>query len=127
LILPDHVVRHGGRPRRNGEADTVVDDDLDEAERRIDDWQASLQERAARAETLLARLEGLRAEGAAADGLVKASVDQAGHLVELKLNDRVRSWPVERIASTVVEATMVARAALADQIREISRDSGLDE
>jgi len=105
----------------------VVDDDLDEAERRIDDWRASLQERAARAQTLLARLEGLRAEGAATDGLVKASVDQAGHLVELKLNDRVRSWPVEKIASTVVEATMVARAALADQIREISRDSGLDE
>jgi len=105
----------------------VADDDLDKAERRIDDWQASLEERAARAQTLLARLEGLRVEGAAADGLVKATVDQAGHLVELKLDDRVRSWPAEKIASTVVEATMIARAALADRIREISRDSGLDE
>ncbi len=105
----------------------MVDDDLDDAERRINDWQASLEERATRAQSLLARLEGLRVEGTVADGLVTATVDQAGHLVALTLADGVRAWSAERIAATVVEATVVARAALADRVHEISRDSGLVE
>jgi hypothetical protein len=95
-----------------------------DAEHLIDDWQESLEARAARARELGSRLAELRAEGTAEQGLVRATVGQGGQLVDLELADRVTTWPARRIAAAVLEAAAAARTAVSARAREIAADLG---
>ncbi|GIF98462.1 YbaB/EbfC family nucleoid-associated protein [Catellatospora citrea] len=102
----------------------MLDDDLDAADRRIGDWQATLEERARRAADFAAQVRDLAVDASVLDGAVTATVDQGGHLVGLKLHDRVRELPAERIAAAVLAATRAARAGLAAHVRELAAESG---
>jgi hypothetical protein len=70
-------------------------------------------------------LASLYAEASSPDGYVKARVDQAGHLVSLRLDDRIRTWPAQRIASTILAATLEAGEAAAAEVRDLLAELGL--
>ncbi|MET7832575.1 hypothetical protein ABZS44_07065 [Micromonospora sediminicola] len=51
---------------------------LDAATRRLDEWESSLADRAARARDLSARTQALTGTARSADGLVEVTVDPSG-------------------------------------------------
>lgn len=57
-------------------------------------------------------------------GTVTATVDLNGHLVGLKLHERIRDLPADRIAEAVLEATRAARGALAAHVLELAAEAG---
>lgn len=102
----------------------MFDADVDALDRRVGDWQARLEDRARRAADLATQIRDLKVDASVARGLITATVDQGGHLCELKLDEQVRQWPAERIAQGVLAATEAARKALADHLRELAAESG---
>lgn len=99
-------------------------DDLDGLEQRVSDWQSMLEARARRAADVAIQLQGQRFHGIAVDGMVVAVVDQAGHLVDLRLHRRVRDWPSERIAQAVLDASAAARQAMTERVRQLAAEAG---
>jgi hypothetical protein len=104
---------------------SAVFDDLDQAYRRIDDWQAAIEARAARARELAQRSGELTATVSVADGMVTATVDHSGRLTALRFDERVRSWPLDRLSRTVIEAGDAAREQLRAQVSRLLDESGL--
>lgn len=90
--------------------------DLDDAERWVADWSASISERAERAQRLAQRVAGLTATGEAAGGLVEVRVDSVGALVALHLDDRLTGWPAARIEQEIMIALRRAQANLTDRV-----------
>ncbi|GAA3912798.1 YbaB/EbfC family nucleoid-associated protein [Actinoplanes auranticolor] len=64
--------------------------DLDAAERRVDDWQAGFEQRAAQARELAGRLAQLSGAARSDDGLVTVTVGAGGALTGLELDEGVR-------------------------------------
>ena len=90
-------------------------DDLSTAHARIDQWEADLADRVARANALVGRLAELRATGRDRDGLVEVRVDANGVPVDLWLSESVRQWSASEIARQVMAA-----------LREAQEETGLD-
>ncbi|GAB4050590.1 YbaB/EbfC family nucleoid-associated protein [Catellatospora paridis] len=97
----------------------LFDGSLEDAERRIDRWEMSLEQRAANARLLAERLHDLQVTAEVADGAVKATVDTAGRLVALKLGDAVKAWSPEKIAAGVLAATGRASVLATAEIARI--------
>ncbi|WP_319460168.1 YbaB/EbfC family nucleoid-associated protein [Micromonospora sp. RTP1Z1] len=93
------------------------------AGRRIDDWEASLADRAERSRALAQRLSGLTASATSADGAVEATVDSAGTLIALRLDERIRARPAARTAEQVLATTRAAYADLLRQATEATRET----
>ncbi|GAA2395352.1 hypothetical protein Cme02nite_55540 [Catellatospora methionotrophica] len=102
----------------------MFESDADRLDDRIEAWQVVLEDRARRAADLATQVRDLRVDASIGHGLITATVDQAGRLKDLKLDERVRSWPVERIAQGVLAATDAAHQALAAHVRELTVESG---
>ncbi len=92
--------------------------DLDDAERWVADWSASISERAERAQRLAARVAGLAGSAESAGGLVEARVDSGGVLVALHLDDRLTGWPAARIEREIMIALRRAQATLTGRVAE---------
>ncbi len=90
---------------------------LDAAQRRLDEWETSLAERAERAKTLSATTRNLTGTARNADRTVEVSVDSAGLLIDLQLDERIRQQPAARTARQILETTTAARA---DLLRKVS-------
>ncbi|MEV4412927.1 YbaB/EbfC family nucleoid-associated protein [Catellatospora sp. NPDC049609] len=105
----------------------VFGTDLDAVDQQVGDWQRMLEDRVRRAADLAARTRDLVVDASVLRGMVTATVDQNGHLVGLKLHERVRELPADRIASAVVEATRAARDALAIHVRELAVEVGFGD
>lgn len=90
--------------------------DLDDAERWVADWSASISERAERAQRLAQRVAGLTATAEAAGGLVEVRVDSVGALVALHLDDRLTGWPAAGIEREIMIALRRAQANLTDRV-----------
>jgi DNA-binding protein YbaB len=104
----------------------MFDDNLDAVEQRVVDWQSTLEARARRAADVATQLRNTRFTGSVAGGLVVATVDDAGHLVDLSLHQRVRDWPATRIAKAVLVASAAARDAMSSHVRELMTEAGFD-
>ena len=102
----------------------VLGFDPEDAHRRIDDWQATLVTRAARAEHLAAHVRTLRAEGSDPDLVVQATVDHTGRLLDLTISERARDWPMSRVAEAVRVAVTMAQEAVADLTRQAVAEAG---
>ncbi|RAO27725.1 hypothetical protein PSN13_05613 [Micromonospora saelicesensis] len=89
---------------------------LDAAERRLDEWESSLAERAARAKTLSATMRDLTGTAHNADRTVDVTVDSAGLLIDLRLDERIRQQPAAHTARQILETTTAARADLLRQV-----------
>lgn len=101
--------------------------DPDDAHRRIHEWQATLETRAARAEQLAAHVRTLRAEGTDPDRAVQATVDHSGRLLELTISERARDWPMPRVAEAVRVAVTMAQEAVLALARHAVAEAGLGD
>ncbi|GAA3734340.1 hypothetical protein GCM10022225_15880 [Plantactinospora mayteni] len=92
--------------------------ELDAAQQRVDAWQASFADRAERTGELSRRLAGLRVTACGADGLVEATLDSTGALVDLRLDERTRQQPAARMAEEILATVRAARAELLHRVTE---------
>ncbi len=90
---------------------------LDATQRRLDEWESSFADRAERAKALSARMRSLTGTAHSPDRTVEVTVDSAGLLVDLRLDDRVRQQSGAHTARQVISTT---RAARADLLRRIT-------
>ncbi|MEU7712814.1 YbaB/EbfC family nucleoid-associated protein [Micromonospora chalcea] len=95
---------------------------LDAAARRLDEWESSLADRAARARDLSARTQTLTGTARSADGLVEVTVDASGLLADLRLDERVRQHSAAHTARQILAVTRDARADLLRRITEATTD-----
>ena len=70
-------------------------DDLDAAEAWVDNWQASLQERADQARLLRERLDTVTGTGWDRQRLVQVTVTASGVLADVALDERTRRQSVD--------------------------------
>ncbi|SCL30906.1 YbaB/EbfC DNA-binding family protein [Micromonospora rhizosphaerae] len=96
---------------------------LDAAQRRIDEWESSIQARAERSRALSERLSGLTASAVSPDRTVEATVDSAGTLIDLRLDERIRTQSAARTAEQVLATTRAAYAELLRQVTEATRET----
>jgi len=93
---------------------------LDAAGRRLDEWESSLAERAERAKTLAARARALTGAARSPDQTVEVTVDSAGQLIDLRLDERVRDQPAASTARQILATTRAAHANLLTQLSEVA-------
>ena len=86
--------------------------DLDAAERRVDDWQAGFEQRAAQARELAGRLAQLTVSAHSDDGLVTVTVGGGGALTGLELEEGVRRQPAAETARQILATLAAAQAEL---------------
>jgi hypothetical protein len=95
--------------------------ELAAARERVDGWESALTERAARSRDLSTRLARLTATATSADRTVEVTVDAAGRLVALRLDERVRAASAARTAERVLATTREAYAELLRQVTAATR------
>ncbi|MCX5065622.1 YbaB/EbfC family nucleoid-associated protein [Micromonospora lupini] len=100
---------------------------LDAAGRRLDEWEASVTERAARATALSARLRALTGTATSPDRSVVVTVDSSGLLTGLRLDERVRQHSSAHTARQILETTTAAHADLLRQITDATAETLGDE
>ncbi|MFD6563637.1 YbaB/EbfC family nucleoid-associated protein [Micromonospora profundi] len=93
---------------------------LDAAGRRLDEWESSLAERALRAKTLAAMARALTGTARSPDQTVKVTVDSAGLLIDLRLDERVRDHPAASTARQILATIRAAHANLLTQLNEVT-------
>ncbi|WP_410813752.1 YbaB/EbfC family DNA-binding protein [Micromonospora sp. 067-2] len=96
---------------------------LDAAGRRLDAWESSLTERAERAKTLSARMRDLTGTARNADRTVGVTVDSAGLLIDLRLDERIRQQSAAHTAQQILETTGAARTDLLRQVASATAES----
>lgn len=98
-------------------------DDLDGARRWVDDWQSSVEDRAARARELTGRLSDLSATARDREGLVEVTVAQSGVVTDLRLDERVREAPAEQLARVIMAVMAGAQSMLVERVREATAET----
>ncbi|MEU7841336.1 YbaB/EbfC family nucleoid-associated protein [Micromonospora sp. NPDC049114] len=93
---------------------------LDAAGRRLDEWESSIAARAEQAKTLSARIQELTGTAHNTDRTVDVTVDGAGLLIDLRLDERVRQQSAAHTARQILETTRAARTDLLRQVREVT-------
>ncbi|MGW3855854.1 YbaB/EbfC family DNA-binding protein [Micromonospora arida] len=107
-----------------GRVDMWADDAaLDAAERRLDEWETSLAERANRAKALSATMRELTGIAHNADRTVDVTVDSNGLLIDLRLDERIRQQPAAHTARQILDTTNAARADLLRQVSDAATQS----
>lgn len=98
-------------------------EDLGAAERRIDEWQAGFEQRAAQARELNARLASLRAGARSDDGLVSVTVGPTGRLVDLRLEEGIRKRPAADTAREILTTLAAAQESLTAQVTAATEET----
>ncbi|MFI7072927.1 YbaB/EbfC family nucleoid-associated protein [Micromonospora sediminicola] len=93
---------------------------LDAATRRLDEWESSLADRAARARDLSARTQALTGTARSTDGLIEVTVDPSGSLADLRLDERIRQHSAAHTARQILATTRAARADLLQRLTEVT-------
>jgi hypothetical protein len=57
------------------------------------------------------------------DGSIEVTVAGSGVMTDLKLDDRVRTWPADQIAAAVLAVMRRAQASLATRVAEIADET----
>jgi hypothetical protein len=101
--------------------------DLEDAQRWVDDWQSSIEERATQAQTLAGRIAGLSATARSDDGLVEVTVASSGAIDRLHLDERIRSQSAARTAEQILATVRAAQSRLGHLATEATAETvGLD-
>jgi DNA-binding protein YbaB len=97
--------------------------DLDAAERRIDDWQAGIEARAAQTRDLAARLGTLTATANSEDGLVSVTVGASGAITDLVLKEGIRERPATETAREILRTLRAAQASLTQAATAVTAET----
>jgi hypothetical protein len=97
--------------------------DLDAAERRIDDWQAGIEARAAQTRDLAARLGTLTATANSEDGLVSVTVGASGAITGLALKEGIRERPATETAREILQTLRAAQAGLTEAATAVTAET----
>jgi DNA-binding protein YbaB len=89
----------------------------------VDAWLESTQERAARSAAAARELAALRGVGHDADDVVEATVSGSGVLIDIALDPRIRSQPVERTRQQILAAITDAQHAVTARVAEIATET----
>ncbi|QOC91777.1 YbaB/EbfC family nucleoid-associated protein [Micromonospora craniellae] len=101
---------------------------LDATQRRLDEWESTLADRARRAQSLATRVAALNGTAHSPDHTVEVTVDSAGRLVDLRLDDRVRQHSAAHTARLIVATTRTAYADLLRRVTVTTRETvGADD
>jgi hypothetical protein len=93
---------------------------LEEATRRLDDWESSIAARAARAKTLAEKIQALTGTAVSPDRRVQVTVDSSGLLVDLRLDESTRQNSAAHTARQILDTTRDARANLLKKVAEVA-------
>jgi hypothetical protein len=96
---------------------------LGDAERLIDEWRGTIEQRAARARSLESRLARLTETARSPDGLVTVTVGVRGDLTALDLAEGVRQRPAAVTASEILSTLRVARGALVAAVADVTAET----
>jgi YbaB/EbfC DNA-binding family len=105
----------------------MLGDDLDGADRWIDDWESAIQRRAAQAKAFSERASGLSATARSKDGAIEVTVDASGGITALQLSERIRSRPAHETSDEILATLRAAQARLAQQVAEVADEVGAGE
>lgn len=100
-----------------------AEDGLDEAERWVDDWQAGVEERAAKARVLSQRLAQVTVTARSRDGLVEATVDSSGALVAVHLDEGIRNQSAARTSEEIMTQVHAAQAKLSARVGVVAAET----
>ena len=98
-------------------------DELDAAERRIDEWQAGFDRRATQAAALSRRIVELTATARSDDRLVEVTVASSGVVTELRLGEGIRHQSAARTARQIMAVIGAAQAALTRQVTKATAET----
>ncbi|MBM0275680.1 YbaB/EbfC family DNA-binding protein [Micromonospora tarensis] len=96
---------------------------LDAASRRLDEWESSLADRAERTRALAANVRALTGTAHHPERTVDVTVDSAGQLIDLRLDERIRHQSAARTAEQILETSRAARAELLRQVSALTTDT----
>ncbi|MGC4806735.1 YbaB/EbfC family nucleoid-associated protein [Micromonospora sp. DT233] len=101
---------------------------LDEATRRLDDWESSIAARAAQAKALAGQVQALTGTASSLDRTVTVTVDSSGSLLDLRMDERTRQNPAAHTARQILDVTRAARADLLEKVtRTTTQTLGVDD
>lgn len=116
---------------RTWDAGVVVwggDSDLDAADQWVDDWQAGLEQRAAKARDLSQRIAGLTATARSSDTTVTVTVAASGTVTDLRLDERIRDQSAARTAEQILAVMSQAQSLLRQRVDEVTTQAvGADD
>jgi hypothetical protein len=101
---------------------------FDDANIRVDEWLAGIEERASKARELSGLVAGLTATASNSDRSITVTVSSSGALSDIRIDDAVRRHSGQWIAQQILATTRAATAQLADRLRDavdetVGRDS----
>jgi hypothetical protein len=97
-------------------------ENLDAAERRIDEWEAGLSERAAAARELAERLSALSVSAKSPDELVAVTVSSSG-LTGLDLAEGIRQRPAKETAEAIIATLRAAQNELTKAAAAVTEET----
>ena len=89
----------------------------------IDAWLSSISTHTAQTGKLAERVAATSATASSVDGSVEVTVSSAGVLTELRLDEEVRSWPAERIATEILAVQREAQRLLVARVAQVARET----
>ena len=96
---------------------------LPEGDEWIDAWLSSISEHTAQTGKLAERVAGVAASASNMDGSVEVTVSSAGVLTDLRLGERVRSWPAEQIAAEILTVQREAQRQLVARVTQVAKET----
>lgn len=101
----------------------MSDHDLDAGEAWVDNWQASIQERADQARALRGKLEAITGTGWDRTRSVKVTVAATGALADVELDDRVTRQAASLTRKQILEAAQAAQLDLARKAAQATAET----
>ena len=96
---------------------------LPEGDEWIDAWLSSISTHTAQTRQLSERVAAVSATASSVDGVVEVTVSSSGLLTDLRLDDEVRSWPAERIATEILTVQREAQRLLVTRVGQVARET----
>jgi DNA-binding protein YbaB len=99
----------------------------DAAQAWLDELSADTEQQAEQARALADRVATLSVTATDTDGAVRVTVEASGMVTDLRLTDRMRGWPPERVAGQILAVMRAAQAQLAGRVAaEAAQTVGAD-
>lgn len=97
--------------------------DVEGAREHLEQWKARAGQRVAEVQAAADGLRQLRVSAADDNGIITATVDHSGTLVDVKAAERITRQPAEYTARAMLQAYQNAKRKLAEAAAEVVRET----